>query len=159
MIEKEDNSIFIFWRMTITLTSCDSIWPNAVVPKILNIYWPYLWHYADDKTFVTRKKFDKSLKRTGANFYSFQFFIFSLTIFFFFKLKYPKKQIPFLFHKFLVLSKITFIIKIVQPYAISLWAKQSWVDSVWLCKTFIISPQKLTATFYYHITSVRLLAI
>lgn len=146
MIEKEDNSIFIFWRMTITLTSCDSIWPNAVVSKILNIYWPYLWHYADDKTFVTRKKFDKSLKRTGANFYSF-------------KLKYPKKQIPFLFHKFLVLSKITFIIKIVQPYAISLRAKQSWVDSVWLCKTFIISPQKLTATFYYHITSVRLLAI
>lgn len=64
---------------------------------------------------------------------------------------------PFLFHKFLVLSKITFIIKIVQPYAISLWAKQSWVDSVSLCKTFI-SPHKLTATFYYHITSVRLLA-
>lgn len=158
MIEKEDNSIFIFWRMTITLTLCDSIWPNAVVPKILNIYWPYLWHYADDKTFVTRKKFDKSLKRTGANFYSFKFFIFSLTNFFSSNWNTPKNKYHS-FHKFFVLSKITFIIKIVQPYAISLWAKQSWVDSVWLCKTFIISPHKLTATFYYHITSVRLLVI
>lgn len=157
-------------------------------PKYFNIFWPYLWHYADDKTLVTRKKIDQSLKRIGANYYlllnnkylnekdqifciiniidkaAIFLFIFSLNKFFFNYWNAPKNIYHFCFINvfwFLVLCKITFIIKTVPPYAISLWAKLSWVDSVWLCKTFIISPQTFTATFYFHIihVSVRLLAI
>lgn len=99
-------------------------------PKYFNIFWPYLWHYADDKTLVKRKKIDQSLKRIGGNYYlllnnkylnekdqsfcttniidkaAIFLFIFSLNNFFFKLLKCPKKQIPFLFHKCLLIFSI-----------------------------------------------------